>query len=77
MERYVFPSRVVLLLGSESHGIPADLIAVWRRSPCAPSTPWQELDACVEIPQLGVIRSLNVHVSGALFLWEFTRQQRV
>ena len=32
-------------------------------------------DACVEIPQLGIIRSLNVHVSGALMVWEYTRQQ--
>lgn len=34
------------------------------------------LDACIEIPQLGVVRSLNVHVSGAIALWEYTRQQR-
>ena len=33
------------------------------------------LDACVEIPQLGIVRSLNVHVSAALMVWEFTRQQ--
>ncbi|KAF4744697.1 Tar (HIV-1) RNA binding protein 1 [Perkinsus olseni] len=34
------------------------------------------LDACVEIPQFGVIRSLNVHVTGALCIWEYTRQVR-
>ncbi|XP_050150503.1 tRNA (guanosine(18)-2'-O)-methyltransferase-like [Malus sylvestris] len=33
------------------------------------------LDACIEIPQLGV-RSLNVHVGGAIAVWEYTRQQR-
>ena len=33
------------------------------------------LDQCIEIPQFGVIRSLNVHVSGALCLWEYTKQQ--
>lgn len=33
------------------------------------------LDVCVEIPQQGVIRSLNVHVSAALLIWEYTRQQ--
>ena len=33
------------------------------------------LDATVEIPQLGVIRSLNVHVSGAIALYEYTKQQ--
>lgn len=32
------------------------------------------LDYCVEIPQLGVIRSLNVHVSAALAIWEYTKQ---
>lgn len=33
------------------------------------------LDMCVEIPQFGVIRSLNVHVSASLLLWEYTRQR--
>lgn len=32
------------------------------------------MDVCVEIPQHGVIRSLNVHVSAALLVWEYTRQ---
>ena len=35
------------------------------------------MDACVEIPQAGVVRSLNVHVSGSLLLWEYARQQRI
>jgi tRNA G18 (ribose-2'-O)-methylase SpoU len=52
----------VLVLGREKEGIPVNLIQV--------------LDACMEIPQLGVIRSLNVHVSGAIAVWEYTRQQR-
>ena len=33
-----------------------------------------EVDMCVEIPQFGITRSLNVHVSAALFIWEFTRR---
>ena len=33
------------------------------------------LDQCIEIPHFGVIRSLNVHVSGALCLWEYTKKQ--
>lgn len=57
---YVFIQ--VLVLGREKEGIPVDII--------------HALDACVEIPQLGIIRSLNVHVSGAIALWEYTRQQR-
>lgn len=55
------PEKVVLLLGKEKEGIPVELI--------------QELDIVVEIPQLGIIRSLNVHVSGALLIWDYTRQR--
>ncbi|XP_060207448.1 uncharacterized protein LOC132635184 isoform X2 [Lycium barbarum] len=62
LDRYVFPKRTVLVLGREKEGIPVDIIHI--------------LDACIEIPQLGIVRSLNVHVSGAIALWEYTRQQR-
>jgi len=58
---FEFPARTVLVLGKEMAGIPADIIAL--------------LDACVEIPQLGVLRSLNVHVSGAIGLYEYVRQR--
>lgn len=34
----------------------------------------QMLDATVEIPQQGVIRSLNAHVSGGIAMYEYTRQ---
>ncbi|EHA97479.1 Putative methyltransferase TARBP1 [Heterocephalus glaber] len=61
LAQYCFPEKSLLLLGNEREGIPANLI--------------QHLDVCVEIPQQGVIRSLNVHVSGALLIWEYTRQQ--
>ncbi|KAK7816150.1 hypothetical protein U0070_023633, partial [Myodes glareolus] len=61
LAQFRFPEKSLLLLGNEREGIPADLI--------------QQLDVCVEIPQQGIIRSLNVHVSGALLIWEYTRQQ--
>ncbi|XP_072030160.1 probable methyltransferase TARBP1 [Amphiura filiformis] len=61
LTEYCFPERTLLLLGNERAGIPVDLI--------------QLLDTCVEIPQLGIVRSLNVHVSGALLIWEYTRQR--
>ncbi|XP_013360164.1 PREDICTED: probable methyltransferase TARBP1 isoform X2 [Chinchilla lanigera] len=61
LAQYCFPEKSLLLLGNEREGIPANLM--------------QHLDVCVEIPQQGVIRSLNVHVSGALLIWEYTRQQ--
>lgn len=34
----------------------------------------QALNCCVEIPQGGVVRSLNVHVSGAIAVYEYTRR---
>jgi tRNA G18 (ribose-2'-O)-methylase SpoU len=46
---------------NEKEGIPVELISL--------------LDVCVEIPQQGVVRSLNVHVSGAILIWEYRRQQ--
>lgn len=49
-----------ILFRDEKLGIPANLIGL--------------LDVCVEIPQLGVTRSLNVHVAGATFIWEYTKQ---
>lgn len=61
MTKVRFPEKVVLLLGKEKEGIPVEFL--------------QMVDICVEIPQLGVIRSLNVHVSGALAIWEYTRQR--
>ncbi|KAI7736958.1 hypothetical protein M8C21_026691 [Ambrosia artemisiifolia] len=62
LDKYVFPKKTVLVVGREKEGIPVELIHI--------------LDGCLEIPQLGVVRSLNVHVSGAIALWEYTRQQR-
>eukprot|EP00803_Ostreobium_quekettii_P004979 evm.model.scf_25EXC.11 EVM.evm.TU.scf_25EXC.11 scf_25EXC:202046-215443(-) len=59
--KFEFPARCVLVLGRERDGIPADLLQV--------------MDGTVEIPQLGVVRSLNVHVSGAIALYEYTRQR--
>ncbi|CAI9772460.1 unnamed protein product [Fraxinus pennsylvanica] len=49
LDRCVFPTKTVLVLGREKEGIPVEIIHM--------------LDACVEIPQLGVVRSLNVHIS--------------
>ncbi|KAJ3381236.1 Tar (HIV-1) RNA binding protein 1 [Entophlyctis sp. JEL0112] len=56
-----FPEKVVLLLGKEKLGIPAPYMAV--------------LDRVLEIRQFGVVRSLNVHVSGALVLYEYAQQR--
>ncbi|KAH9305250.1 hypothetical protein KI387_009654, partial [Taxus chinensis] len=62
LNKFSFPRKSVLVLGREKEGIPVDIIHI--------------LDTCVEIPQYGVVRSLNVHVSGAIAIWEYTRQHK-
>lgn len=57
---YAFPEKCVLLLGKEKEGTPADLL--------------QLLDQVIEIPQFGITRSLNVHVSAAICIYEYTKQ---
>ena len=61
LQTYTFPKKTVILLGREKEGIPAEFLSA--------------LDVFLEIPQLGVIRSLNVHTSGALAIFEYTKQQ--
>ena len=63
ISQFTFPEKVVLLLGKEKEGVPVQFL--------------QLVDHCIEIPQFGIIRSLNVHVSGAILIWEYTRQQMV
>ncbi|KAA6398162.1 MAG: hypothetical protein EZS28_006312 [Streblomastix strix] len=46
--------------GDEKEGIPVDVL--------------KNVDVCVEIPQLGVIRSLNVHTSASINIWEYMQQ---
>ena len=56
-----FSEKTVILLGAEKTGIPIELLNL--------------LDQCIEIPQAGVTRSLNVHVSAAICMWEYVRQK--
>jgi tRNA guanosine-2'-O-methyltransferase len=60
LQEYRFPAKCALVLGSEAYGLPVSLL--------------QMMDACVEVPQYGLVRSLNVHVTGALCMWEYTKQ---
>ena len=60
LNEFQFPEKSVIFLGNEKEGIPVELI--------------QLLDCCVEIPQHGIIRSLNVHVTGAIIIWEYVKQ---
>ncbi|XP_050526814.1 uncharacterized protein LOC126897321 isoform X3 [Daktulosphaira vitifoliae] len=54
------PFKSVLVLGNETSGIPHNLLTL--------------MDMCLEIKQLGIVRSLNVHVAGSLLIWEYTKQ---
>ena len=58
---FQFPRKCVLLLGNELQGMPASYLSM--------------LDHVVEIPQLGTIRSLNVHVAGSIMIAEYVKQQ--
>ncbi|RVE54724.1 hypothetical protein evm_000491 [Chilo suppressalis] len=60
LQDFQFPVKTLLLLGHEKEGIPCDLLPM--------------MDYCVEIPQQGFVRSLNVHVTAAIFVWEYARQ---
>ncbi|KAK9507448.1 hypothetical protein O3M35_007301 [Rhynocoris fuscipes] len=60
LSEYKFNKKTLLILGSEREGIPVNILPF--------------LDACIEIPQYGLIRSLNVHVTGAICLWEYAKQ---
>ncbi|KAK2962247.1 putative RNA methyltransferase, TrmH family protein, expressed [Blattamonas nauphoetae] len=61
LTEFKFPEKVVLLLGKEKEGIPVEII--------------NKVDVCVEIPQMGMIRSLNVHVSASIMIWEYAHQR--
>lgn len=54
------PEKTILVLGSEREGMPAAVLG--------------ECDLLVEIPQLGVTRSLNVQTAAAIVLFEYGRQ---
>lgn len=60
LSKVALPRKMLLLLGREKEGIPVPLL--------------QELDLVVQIPQLGLVRSLNVHVSASLIVWEYYKQ---
>jgi tRNA G18 (ribose-2'-O)-methylase SpoU len=61
LQDYTFPQRCVVVLGNEQQGMPAHLLDC--------------LDVCLELPMLGVVKSLNAHVAGAMVLWQYTQQQ--
>jgi len=62
VQRYVFPKnkKICVLLGMEKQGTPGYLL--------------RQVDVCIEIPQFGITRSLNVHASAAVLLWTYWKQ---
>ncbi|CAD5219654.1 unnamed protein product [Bursaphelenchus okinawaensis] len=61
LHEFEFPDKTILLLGEEKKGVPPQLI--------------KTVDRTVEIEQFGVTRSLNVHVSASLFIYQFAAQK--
>lgn len=55
-----FPQKSLILLGREKEGVPGDLLA--------------ELDFCVEIKQVGVIRSMNIQTATAIIVHAYSSQ---
>lgn len=55
-----FPQKSLVLLGKEREGIPGDLLA--------------ELDFCVEIKQVGVVRSMNIQTATAVIVHAYSSQ---
>lgn len=54
------PKKCILVMGSEREGIPAVILS--------------ECDVLVEIPQLGITRSLNVQTAAGIVLCEYAKQ---
>lgn len=55
-----FPKKSLILLGKEREGIPGEYLA--------------ELDTCVEIKQVGVIRSMNIQTATAIIVHAYSIQ---
>ena len=62
VERSMMPRRPMLVFGSESDGIPEDIIYSFPDSPI------------ISIPQRGVLRSYNVATAMSIVTWEATRR---
>eukprot|EP00835_Amoeboradix_gromovi_P004754 NODE_392_length_9456_cov_0.345517.p1 type:complete len:1184 gc:universal NODE_392_length_9456_cov_0.345517:3704-153(-) len=58
--KYEIPSKIVVLMGNETKGIPNGLLSM--------------VDVCVEISQYGVTKSLNVNTATSMLLYEYMRQ---
>ncbi|KAG7191982.1 uncharacterized protein KQ657_002589 [Scheffersomyces spartinae] len=57
---FQFPKKSLIVLGAEKEGIRGDLLA--------------ELDCCLEIKQVGVIRSMNIQTATAIIVHAYSSQ---
>lgn len=60
MQQADLPEKLVLVLGRELTGIPAEVL--------------QECDRTLTIPQYGMVESLNVQTAAAITIYEYIRQ---
>lgn len=58
--KFQFPKKSLIVLGAEKEGIRGDLLA--------------ELDCCLEIKQVGVIRSMNIQTATAIIVHAYSTQ---
>jgi tRNA G18 (ribose-2'-O)-methylase SpoU len=58
---YIGKQKVCFIMGSESHGIPAD---------------WLTIGPKITISQYGLIRSFNVSIAASIVLYEYMKQWR-
>jgi tRNA guanosine-2'-O-methyltransferase len=59
----VLPEKCILVMGSEKEGIPALILS--------------ECDLLIEIPQVGITRSLNVQTAAGIVLCEYAKQHKL
>ena len=90
IQDFDFPKKSVLVLGNEREGIPIDLISYFdavceipqRKHVCNSMSHIFMSHKLITIyisdkvvnMKSGIIRSLNVHVSAALAIWEYSRK---
>jgi tRNA guanosine-2'-O-methyltransferase len=81
LQEFDFPRKCVLLLGKcmneilTAYSPPADFFLVGKEKEGIPAHLLQMLDHTIEIPQFGITRSLNVHVSASICIYEYTKRQ--
>lgn len=57
-----FPEKTLLMMGHEKQGIPAELLGL--------------LDSCIEIEQLGYVRSMNIQTATAVVVHAYNHQHQ-